>query len=205
MTDYLPGDGKKQNVWSKSWKKEAITQREREKQALEDIKSNNGRTDAQEYRKMVKILGPDKMPPSLPKFQELKYNNNEEYRLLRHDFRVVSYFNSPVREELSDSQRRQAVEAYFSFKKDNILFGDHAIARYISRMRRSNGRVMYNYDAVKRIANKEFNYISSHLNRRVKYYNKLMLIYENDRDEVVTFMKTRKLSKKLRKINDGTF
>ncbi|QLL78043.1 hypothetical protein GTO87_05130 [Ligilactobacillus saerimneri] len=87
VTDYLPGDGKKQNVWSKNWKKEAITQREREKQALEDIKSNNGRTDAQEYRKMVKILGPDNVPPSLPKFQELKYNNSEKYKKLKTEYK----------------------------------------------------------------------------------------------------------------------
>lgn len=94
VTEYLPGDGKKQNVWSKSWKKEAITQREREKQALEDIKSNNGRTDAQEYRKMVKVLGPDKMPPSLPKFQEMKYNDSERYERLKDNEYVLNKLSS---------------------------------------------------------------------------------------------------------------
>ena len=38
-----------------------------------------------------------------------------------------------IQEKLSDKQKQQAVEAYFNFKNDGIVFGDHAIARYIER------------------------------------------------------------------------
>lgn len=126
VTDYLPGDGKKQNVWSKSWRKEAITQREREKRALEDIKSNNGRTDAQEYRKMAKVLGPDKMPPSLPKFQELKYNKGSKYDDLRKEYD----FYSELKEKNWNEGYKNKVAGYHNiFRDEGQSLSVHAASR----------------------------------------------------------------------------
>lgn len=80
--DYYPGNGKKQNAWSKKWSKEGSNISERRKLQKEDIRSNNRETDKKEYFKIISILGEESSPVSLDKFQDLKYNNSVIYERL---------------------------------------------------------------------------------------------------------------------------
>ncbi|MBF0710830.1 MULTISPECIES: hypothetical protein [unclassified Gemella] len=57
---------------------------------------------------------------------------------------------------------------------------------------------MYNFDSVLEVANKPVNYQSEHKERQAKYYDSLLLIYEKDTNEIVTFMKTSKPAKSLK-------
>lgn len=81
--DYYPGDGKKQNVWSKKiTDAEQDERRIREQQKI-DIMDNNRKVDKKEYEKLTEKLGEENIPRSLAKFQEMKYNDVEGYRALK--------------------------------------------------------------------------------------------------------------------------
>lgn len=147
----------------------------------------------QQYIKYKDILGDERTPKTLEDFVDLKYNNTEGYEGLKHDVRVVNYFNGDITESLSDFQKRQAVEAYFNFKKDGITFGDHAIARYVERMRRKDGTFTYNYDTIKTAFSLPPNYVSEQNGRHARYYNGILYITEPDTDIVVTMMKRNTL------------
>lgn len=119
-----------------------------------------------------------------------KYNNDEEY-LANLDARVVKYFSGEISESLSERQKVLAVEAYFNFKKDGIIFTDHGIARYVERMRRKNGSFIYNYVTVKKAFANPPNYVSEKDGRDVRYYRGIMYMTEPDTGVVVTMMRRK--------------
>lgn len=142
-----------------------------------------------EYSEILQNLG-NKAPKSYSDFQAL---SRSEKNSLRHDNRIVNYFKGDTQEKLSDKQKQQAVEAYFNFKNDGITFGNHAIARYIERMRRKDGTLAYNYETVKTAFYLPPNYVSEKNGRLARYYNGILYITEPDTDVVVTMMKRKKL------------
>lgn len=142
-----------------------------------------------EYSEILQNLG-NKAPKSYSDFKALKRSEKES---LRYDNRIVNYFKGGIQEKLSDKQKQQAVEAYFNFKNDGITFGNHAIARYIERMRRKDGTFAYNYEAVKAAFSLPPNYVSEKNGRFARYYNGILYITEPDTDVVVTMMKRKKL------------
>ena len=142
-----------------------------------------------EYSEILRNLG-NKAPKSYSDFQALSRSEKDS---LRYDNRIVNYFKGDIQEKLSDKQKHQAVEAYFNFKNDGIVFGDHAIARYIERMRRNDGTFTYNYDTVKTAFSLPPNYVSDQNGRLARYYNGILYITDPDTDIVVTMMKRKKL------------
>ncbi|WP_156009323.1 phage minor capsid protein [Streptococcus ruminantium] len=142
-----------------------------------------------EYSNILQNLG-DRAPKSYSDFKSLSSSERES---LRYDNRIVSYFKGEIQEKLTEKQKQQAVEAYFNFKKDGIVFGDHAIARYIERMRRKNGTFVYNYETVRTAFSLPPNYVSDRDGRDVRYYNHLLYITEPQSDIVVTMMKRKNM------------
>lgn len=142
-----------------------------------------------EYSEILQNLG-NKAPKSYNDFQDLSHSEKES---LRYDNRIVNYFKGDIHEKLSEKQKQQAAEAYFNFKNDGIVFGDHAIARYIERMRRNDGTFTYNYETVKTAFSLPPNYVSEQNGRLARYYNGILYITEPDTDTVVTMMKRKKL------------
>lgn len=142
-----------------------------------------------EYSEILQNLG-NKAPKSYSDFKSLSSSEKES---LRYDNRIVNYFKGDIHEKLSEKQKQQAVEAYFNFKNDGIVFGDHAIARYIERMRRNDGTFTYNYETVKTAFSLPPNYVSEQNGRLARYYNGILYITEPDTDIVVTMMKRKKL------------
>lgn len=142
-----------------------------------------------EYSEILQNLG-NKAPKSYSDYQALSRSEKDS---LRYDNRIVNYFKGDIQEKLSDKQKQLAVEAYFNFKNDGIVFGDHAIARYIERMRRNDGTFTYNYDTVKTAFSLPPNYVSEQNGRLARYYNGILYITEPDTDIVVTMMKRKKL------------
>lgn len=142
-----------------------------------------------EYSEILQNLG-NKAPKSYSDFKSLSRSEKDS---LRYDNRIVNYFKGDIQEKLSDKQKQQAVEAYFNFKNDGIVFGDHAIARYIERMRRKDGTFTYNYETVKAAFSLPPNYVSEQGGSLARYYNGILYITEPDTDVVVTMMKRKKL------------
>ena len=157
--------------------------------AVQKLYKTIDKRSKKEYSEILRNLG-NKAPKSYSDFQALSRSEKES---LRYDNRIVNYFKGDIQEKLSDKQKQQAVEAYFNFKNDGIVFGDHAIARYIERMRRNDGTFTYNYDTVKTAFSLPPNYVSDQNDRLARYYNGILYITEPDTDIVVTMMKRKKL------------
>lgn len=157
--------------------------------AVQKLYKTIDKRSKKEYSEILQNLG-NKAPKSYSDFQAL---SRSEKNSLRHDNRIVNYFKGDTQEKLSDKQKQQAVEAYFNFKNDGITFGNHAIARYIERMRRKDGTLAYNYETVKTAFYLPPNYVSEKNGRLARYYNGILYITEPDTDVVVTMMKRKKL------------
>lgn len=157
--------------------------------AVQKLYKTIDKRSKKEYSEILRNLG-SKAPKSYSDFQALSRSEKDS---LRYDNRIVNYFKGDIQEKLSDKQKQQAVEAYFNFKNDSIVFGDHAIARYIERMRRNDGTFTYNYDTVKTAFSLPPNYVSEQNGRIARYYNGILYITEPDTDIVVTMMKRKKL------------
>ena len=164
--------------------------------AVQKLYKTIDKRSKKEYSEILQNLG-NKTPKSYNDFQALSHSEKES---LRQDNKVASYVWSSTKEKLTDNQKQQAVDAYYNFKEHGVRFGGHAISQYIARMRRPNGRLMYNFDSILTVASLPLNYQSEHKGRKAKYYNRLLLIYENNSDEIVTFMKTSKPAKTLTEI-----
>lgn len=157
--------------------------------AVQKLYKTIDKRSKKEYSEILRNLG-SKAPKSYSDFQTLSRSEKDS---LRYDNRIVNYFKGDIQEKLSDKQKQQAVEAYFNFKNDGIVFGDHAIARYIERMRRNDGTFTHNYDTVKTAFSLPPNYVSEQNGRLARYYNGILYITEPDTDIVVTMMKRKKL------------
>lgn len=157
--------------------------------AVQKLYKTIDKRSKKEYSEILQNLG-NKAPNSYSDFKSLSHSEKES---LRYDNRIVNYFKGDTQEKLSYKQKQQAVEAYFNFKNDGVVFGDHAIARYIERMRRNDGTFTYNYDTVKTAFSLPPNYVSEQNGRLARYYNGILYITEPDTDVVVTMMKRKKL------------
>lgn len=157
--------------------------------AVQKLSKTIDKRSKKEYSEILQNLG-NKAPKSYSDFKSLSRSEKES---LRYDNRIVNYFKGDTQEKLSDKQKQQAVEAYFNFKNDGITFGNHAIARYMERMRRKDGTLAYNYETVKTAFYLPPNYVSEKNGRLARYYNGILYITEPDTDVVVTMMKRKKL------------
>lgn len=157
--------------------------------AVQKLYKTIDKRSKKEYSEILQNLG-NKAPKSYSDFKSLSRLEKDS---LRYDNRIVNYFKGDIQEKLSEKQKQQAVEAYFNFKNDGIVFGDHAIARYIERMRRNDGTFTYNYETVKTAFSLPPNYVSEKNGRLARYYNGILYITEPDTDVVVTMMKRKKL------------
>ena len=83
IVDYDPKSGKIQNVWTKKISNKSSDELENRKRINADVRDNNRKADAKEYKEVVTALGVEKSPISLAKFQNLKYNGGEEYEQLK--------------------------------------------------------------------------------------------------------------------------
>lgn len=83
VIDYHPKNGKVQNSWTKKIRNESSDELENRKRINADVRDNNRKADAKEYKEVVTALGVEKSPISLAKFQNLKYNGGEEYEQLK--------------------------------------------------------------------------------------------------------------------------
>ncbi|MBS4456405.1 hypothetical protein JXA29_05685 [Aerococcaceae bacterium zg-BR33] len=163
----------------------------------EKLKESIDKKLRKEYSQTKEILG-NRAPKT---YQDFKNMDKEEKRILKNDKRIVEYFKGETREKLTEKQKEQAIQAYFNFKKDGIIFVDHGIARYVERMRKKDGTLLYNYDTVKNVMARPVNYISDQKNRKIKYYNNILLILD-DSGSIISIMRTRKPSKSIKPLKD---
>lgn len=92
--DYDPKSGKIQNVWTKKISNKSSDELENRKRINVDVRDNNRKADIQEYKKIFDVLGVQNAPISLAEFQDLKYNDGEEYERLKNVVYIQEKFKN---------------------------------------------------------------------------------------------------------------
>lgn len=149
----------------------------------------NYSSDKKQYEKYKSVLGSKNVPKSFDKFQELKYNNNEEWSKLMRNQKLFDKIDRT--ESYSAAYKEKLKETYLYFKNNGFEFTEHGLGRVLGQRVRKNKRAFTREDALE-ILQKEFNYIQSD-GRFVKYYNGIAVIQAPDTGEVISVVTTGKV------------
>lgn len=137
--------------------------------------------DKNTFDRWTKINNFRNCPKTVEDLQEIKYNKDTtKWDLLKRERKTISDINA---KNWTESFHQKAIDAYYHFRKKDIEFTDHGVARFLSRMTE---------DEFLEIHNKPFNYVQAD-GRWVKYYTEKAIIYLSDTKEVVTcYIKQKK-------------
>lgn len=152
LVDYHPGDGRVQNVHSKQFydPKELAERRE----FSQDIRYLNRNEDAQEYKRMIQVIGKENMPMSLHLFQDLKYKDFEKYERLKDKVFIQNNFNKGIwKDEINIEKQERHIKSTAldnkSYFNDNIdierLYNENKMT---SKFRRRRGINEHNYELI---------------------------------------------------------
>ena len=154
-----------------------------EEGSLPYAKTHYYRRDERELEWIRKVLGVERAPQTLAKLQSLKYNKNStEYELLRREKATITDIRG---KNWTPQFKQKAIDTYYEFRESNIELTDHGVARLLSRFADKK-------DELKDVCeNKLFNYLQDD-GKRIKYYDKVVIVYAKDTDEVVSFIDMKK-------------
>lgn len=130
-----------------------------------------------EFSEFESLIGKENIPESLVKFQELKYNKDSiEYELLKREKKTISDIKG---KKWNPTFEQKAIETFYEFREEGIELADHGVARLLSRFADKKTEL-------KEICkDKPFNYLQDD-GRRIKFYDKIAVVYLKDTDEVVS-------------------
>lgn len=141
-------------------------------------RSHNLLRDYKEYQSVKDVLK-DEAPKTLAKFQELKYNNSEQYKQVKREQTTITKVkNKGWTQDFID----KAISLYYDLRKKGIEATDHGLARILSR----NIQIA---DIVQ-IHQKPFNYCQPD-GKKIKFYNHMAIIYTDDEKEIVSVIKRK--------------
>lgn len=171
------------------------------------------RNDKKEYEKYRQILG-EEAPKSLQSFREIKYNNSNEWKEIKNNFRIVNQYNTvegnmdaskiiklhnldkEIRSEFTGSLKKEGNVALMEFK-NNIYFAH-------SRIQNENNKGFDKYKGNKTMIlldqNRIFEYLiipketgwSRHVDTEAKLFEYLNKINDNENIKQEIFLMTEK-------------
>ena len=97
---YRDADGKTQYVEDMDydeWYKKYVSNDEKYK--YNETAEKNRASDKQQYESYVDVLGKENVPKNLNEFQDIKYNNSDEYDIMKAQVKGMSYYNKAVDNE----------------------------------------------------------------------------------------------------------
>lgn len=85
---------------------------------LSKRKDSNKTSDKLQHAKYVKVLGAKEVPRSFDKWQELKYNDSEQWGILKSKAKGMIYYNKALQKEpqITEFIKKQAVENGFKIQ-----------------------------------------------------------------------------------------
>lgn len=150
----------------------------------------NSQKDNEEYEKYKSILGEENVPKTLEEFQEIKYNDGDEWKQLKLSYGTIREIDQ---KDWDYSFVTKAKSTYFQFKNEGIEMSAHAISRYLPRKEGKQG-VTYTFEDIVKQSKMPVNYVQSD-GRNVKYYNQVALVYNSEGNVIVSVV-NRKYAKK---------
>lgn len=92
---------------------------------LVEKKLKNKSADRKQYERYKEILEKN-APKTFAKFQDMKYNDDENFKKLKKKADTYSEIN---KKDWSDEFKQKSKEAYDRFSKENVYLSTHALSR----------------------------------------------------------------------------
>lgn len=96
----------------------SLSDEQQEALKLSKRKDSNRTSDKLQHAKYVKVLGTKEVPRSFDKFQDLKYNDSEQWGILKSKAKGMIYYNKALQKEpqITEFIKKQAVENGFKIQ-----------------------------------------------------------------------------------------
>ncbi len=159
-----------------AFRRETRKPREEQSSAMQAWKRHTA--DDQQYERWKGILGAERMPKTLDKFEKLKYNKKYKQRFaqLKRERDIIKAINQ---KQWTDTFKEKARNTYYSLRESGIEISDHGVARFLQRG--------YTEEQLIEIHKKPFNYSQTD-GKKVKFYNQIAVVYNSEETEVVSIL-----------------
>lgn len=96
----------------------SLSDEQKEALKLSKRKDSNRTSDKLQHAKYAKVLGTKEVPRSFDKFQDLKYNDSEQWGILKSKAKGMIYYNKALQKEpqITEFIKKQAVENGFKIQ-----------------------------------------------------------------------------------------
>lgn len=150
-------------------------------------KHKNKSADQKQHERYKAVLG-DNVPDKLDDFQEMKYNDDEKFELLKKKVDTYSEIN---KKDWSAEFKQKSKNAYDRFSEENIYLSTHALSR-LPRLNKS-GYVSIDEADIKQLLDNFPNYKEN--DTKIAYFSgekQLAIIKNIETGDIVTIVRTKK-------------
>ena len=130
------------------------------------------------------------MPKMLAEFQDLKYNNIDEWERLKREKATITEINGKT---WTPTFKEKAVNNYYELRDGGVEISSHGVARMIDRG--------VSVDSIIEQSHRPFNYTESN-GKKIKFYDSTALVYNKEGTEIVSIIKRRNAKGEWSEIND---
>lgn len=133
LIEYVNKDiNEMQNVHTKEWNYYENEEVLEKLESIKKVKQQYKATDRKEYIKYKKVLKNSKyMPKTFEDFQEMKYNNSDEYEKIKRENRTITELKSTG---WNESFIKKCINHYYDFREDDVEVAKHFLQNYSRRI-----------------------------------------------------------------------
>lgn len=146
-------------------------------------KIKNKASDKKQHEKYKEIIGKD-TPKSFDKFQELKYNNSEEWNIKQREYSTIKTIKN---KDWSDSYKEKIKNTYYDFREDGIELSWHGTQRFVDRRVDKKGNTVFTKSDITDMFNGTPNYIQED-GRLVNFQNGTAIIRNSETNEIISIV-----------------
>jgi SPP1 gp7 family putative phage head morphogenesis protein len=153
----------------------------------EQKKIRNRASDKIQYDKYKSVLGKYISVRNFDEFQEMKYNNINEWAIKKREYATINSINN---KNWSEIYKERIKLAYYHFRKSNIELSWHGSQRFVDRSIDKKGNVIFSQKDIVKILNDKPNYRQSD-GRFVYFKNGIAIIMNSETNEIVSIVVRR--------------
>lgn len=143
----------------------------------------NKASDRKQLNEFKGVLGKES-PKTLKDFQELKYNNSNEWNIKQREYSTI---NSIDNKEWSNVYKEKVKSTYYNFRNDNIELSWHGAQRFVDRNVDKKGNIIFTQKDIVDSFNSKPNYRQQD-GRLVNFGDGIAIIRSSETNEIVSIV-----------------
>lgn len=152
----------------------------------------NREEDQKQFEKYKDLLGKKHLPPTLEKFQTLKYTEKEEWEKTNRAFKTM---NEVQGKDWADTFKEKARDTFWTACAEGVEISCHGLGRYLNRRDKVTGG--YSLEQLIQNAKKPANYVQND-GRPIHFYDGAALVFSVKTNELISFIDRTTVSEKWR-------